>query len=136
METAQLTSWLNRRVSRSKHFWPVIALPYFLVDSPDHWDSRSILVRPFLLMIVVLAAVMWFHSTRGRLTDLSVSLLWVLPISIPLVFYVLAIYQHWLPLHFYLTVAFVFGAQLPFLILPSRKDLVATLIGDSTGLQS
>lgn len=131
MTLAQFFSKFDRPVSRSNHFTPVIALPYFLIDLPNHWNSQSIFVRPFILLMITIATVMWFHSTQKRLVDLRCNRLWVLPISIPLAFYAWAIYQHWASYAFYFTVCVMFGVQLPLLILPSRRILATATTDDS-----
>src|ERR1035438_3877913 len=94
MTLAQFLLKFSRPVGRSNYLYGVVFLPYFLIDAFKHWNSQSIFVRPFILVLITIFTVKWFQSTIGRLVDLCCSRLWVLPITIPLIFYVWAIYSH------------------------------------------
>lgn len=133
MKLARIFSKQERPMSRGVYAIPVICLPYFLMSLESHWNSHSIAYRAFLLIMSILFMIMWIVSTAKRLVDLRISQLWILPILVSLVLFVMAIFIHW-PTYVFVSMAILmFTAQLPLLLIPSRTDLTTE---SSDGLQS
>jgi uncharacterized membrane protein YhaH (DUF805 family) len=76
-------------------------------------------------LICVLA---WPLFAIRRLIDIRHSLLWMVPISVPLVIPLLAVCYGWTSIVIRVSLAIALAVQLPLMLLPPRKDLDAALI--------
>jgi uncharacterized membrane protein YhaH (DUF805 family) len=102
----------------------LVWLPLSVINLSDSWGPHLTATSLCWLVVTLVYAVTWPFIAAKRLSDLGRSLLWILPILLPLGVLMLALCERWL-LTGAVALLVSLAAQAPLLWLSPRKGPVA-----------
>jgi hypothetical protein len=99
----------------------LVWLPLSVINLSDSWRSFPSLESICWLVVALVYAVTWPFVAAKRLTDLGRSLLWIIPVLLPLAVLMLALCERWL-LTGAVALLVSLAAQAPLLWLAPRNN--------------
>jgi len=128
MNIARIFSKERPPINRWIYTFAAIMLVSSLSDLAGSWTSQNRAYLVFDSLFPLICVLVWPLFAIRRLIDIRRSLLWMVPISVPLAIPLLAVFCGWSSIVIRVSLAIALAIQLPLMLLPPRKDLDATQV--------
>jgi uncharacterized membrane protein YhaH (DUF805 family) len=119
-------------VGRWTYALVAIVLLDSIIDVVRSWAPHDRAYLILNLVFFIFSVLAWPLLTIGRLRELRLSQLWILPILVPFAMAAVAVFEGW-PVWFRVSMGVAFVVQLPLVLLSRRTDLTTTEIESSDG---